>query len=488
MHHHANISLKPPSSSNSATLTHHHAFLSPNLFPQNPNYVVHPLRKKLRCSNFNCKGLEITVPKLRPNSLNNGDDKFRSVTAVKDVDIATLGNLCIDIVLNVPQLPPKPLDQRKAYMEQLSKSPPDKRYWEAGGNCNVAIAAARLGLHCITIGHVGDEIYGRFLIDVLSDEGISIVGMNEQSEVLNLPSSDYETLLCWVLVDPLQRHGFCSRADFNVDPAFNWMDKLSTEVKMAIRQSKILFCNGYDFDELSPSLLESAVECAVESGTSIFFDPGPRGKSLLAGRPEEKRALGKLLRMSEVLLLTSEEAVSLTGIDDPILAGQELLKNGACTKWVIVKMGPKGSILITKSSITCAPGFKVNIIDTVGCGDSFVAAIAFGFIHDLPLSYTLTLANAVGAATAMGCGAGRNVASLRKVLELLKESNLNEDDKFWDEVLNDKVNTQDLTVLSKLVINGNHQVNRVSVQKVVSELLPKLESAPAKKVAVPSKR
>lgn len=73
----------------------------------------------------------------------------------------------------------------------------------------MAIAAARLGLHCITIGHVGDEIYGRFLIDVLSDEGISIVGMNEQSEVLNLPSSDYETLLCWVLVDPLQRHGFC---------------------------------------------------------------------------------------------------------------------------------------------------------------------------------------------------------------------------------------------------------------------------------------
>lgn len=73
----------------------------------------------------------------------------------------------------------------------------------------MAIAAARLGLHCITIGHVGDEIYGRFLIDVLSDEGISIVGMNEQSEALNLPSSDYETLLCWVLVDPLQRHGFC---------------------------------------------------------------------------------------------------------------------------------------------------------------------------------------------------------------------------------------------------------------------------------------
>ncbi|MCD7465049.1 hypothetical protein HAX54_000450 [Datura stramonium] len=301
MHHHATISLKPSSYS----ATHHALFsINPPIF-QNPSFLIPPLTNKLRYSILNCRGIQIPLPKLRPN---NASTKFTSIAAVKDVDIATLGNLCVDIVLNVPQLPPKPLQQRKAYMEQLSKSPPDKRYWEAGGNCNVAIAAARLGLHCISIGHVGDEIYGRFLIDVLSDEGISIVGMNEQSEALNLSSSDYGTLLCWVLVDPLQRHGFCSRADFSADPAFSWMSRLSIEVKMAIRKSKILFCNGYDFDELSPSLLESALECAVESGTSIFFDPGPRGKSLIAGRPEEQRAIGKLLRMSEVLLLTSEEA------------------------------------------------------------------------------------------------------------------------------------------------------------------------------------
>jgi fructose-1-phosphate kinase PfkB-like protein len=54
------------------------------------------------------------------------------------------------------------------------------------------------------------------------------------------------------------------------------------------------------------------------------------------------------------------QAESLTGIGDPILAGQELLKRGIRTKWVIVKMGLKGSILITTSSIACAPAFKVT--------------------------------------------------------------------------------------------------------------------------------
>ncbi|KAL0419805.1 UNVERIFIED_CONTAM: putative fructokinase-6, chloroplastic [Sesamum radiatum] len=434
-----------------------------------------------------CRGIEIPFPKPRLNSLSDGngsveDERIKPVV-VKDIDVATLGNLCVDVVLSVPILPPKPLDERKAYMEELAKSPPDKIYWEAGGNCNMAIAAARLGLHVSAVGHVGDEIYGHFLLDVLHDEGISMVEMNEQNGVIDTLSTAYETLLCWVLVDPLQRHGFCSRADFSEEPAFSWLSTLSTKAKMAIRRAKIIFCNGYGFDELSPSLLGSALDYAVEVGTSIFFDPGPRGKSLITGTLEEQKALDKYLRMSDVLLLTSEEAESLTGTEDPIVAGQELLKKGIRTKWVIIKMGPKGSILITPSSISCAPAFKVNVIDTVGCGDSFVAAIAFGFIHKLPLVYTLTIANAVGAATAMGCGAGRNVAKLKQVLELVRLSNLNEDDKFWEELLQKHSDTEEITLLTIAVINGsNNWLQRVSLQKVVGELLPKLDCAQAKQV------
>lgn len=397
--------------------------------------------------------------------------------AVKQFDVATLGNLCVDVILNVPNLPPPSREERKAYMDQLSKSPPDERCWEAGGNCNMAIAAARLGLHCIAIGHVGDEIYGRFLLDVLHDEGVGVVGMSEDKDVVHSSNAAYETLLCWVLVDPLQRHGFCSRADFSKEPAFTWMRKLSFGVKMAIKQSKVLFCNGYGFDELPANLIVSAMEYAVEVGTSIFFDPGPRGKSLSTGTPEEQGALDRCLRMTDVLLLTSEEAESLTGLDNPIVAGQELLRKGIRTKWVIVKMGSKGSILVTKSSISCAPSFKVNVIDTVGCGDSYVAAIAFGYIHSMPLVYTLTIANAVGAATAMGCGAGRNVATLKQVIELLRGLNINEDEFFWNELLEGNVDAEEITFLSKMAVNGSkNRVNSVALQKVVSEVLPKLES------------
>lgn len=426
-----------------------------------------------------CKKLQVSEPIHFASSLNLSNEcaavsKFRSSNG-KDIDVATIGNLCVDIVLNVPSLPPENDDERKAYMEQLASSPPDKRYWEAGGNCNMAIAAARLGLRCATIGHLGNELYGQFLLDVLHDEEIFTVGMSDASYGVG---TSYETLLCWVLVDPLQRHGFCSRADFSKEPAFSWINELSGDVKRAIKRSKVLFCNGYGFDELSPNIIISTVNYALEVGTSIFFDPGPRGKSLSVGTPDERNALGHLLRMSDALLLTSDEAQSLTGIKDPILAGNELLKKGVRTKWVIVKMGSRGSILITKTGISCAPAFKVNVVDTVGCGDSFLAAIAYGYIHNLPTVDALTIANAVGAATAMGCGAGRSVATLEKVLELLMKADINEESDFWNELISENLDSQEITLMSKSGINkDNIPINYAALQKVVSRLLPMLEHA-----------
>ncbi|CAL4912715.1 unnamed protein product [Urochloa decumbens] len=393
----------------------------------------------------------------------------------KETDLATLGNLCVDVVLSVPQLPPAPPEERKAYMDRLAASPPDQKFWEAGGNCNLAFAAARLGLRCSTLGHVGEEIYGKFLLDVLQAEGISVVGMLENTDATACRQA-YETLLCWVLVDPFQKHGFCSRADFSEEPAFSWIRKLPADIKIAIHHSKILFCNGYAFDEFFPDVIASSIDCAIDAGTAVFFDPGPRGKSLLNGTLDEQRALEHALRLSDVLLLTSDEAESLTNVENPIEAGQELLKRGIRTKQVVIKMGSKGSIMITKNAVSCTPSFKINVVDTVGCGDSFTAAIAFGFLHDLPAVNTLTLANAVGAATATGCGAGRNVAHLDKVLQLLREANLNEDTA-WGELIEGSSLCPEVTVLSRTAVNGfREHLMHVPVGDVVSDILPMLEA------------
>ncbi|CAI8606301.1 unnamed protein product [Vicia faba] len=369
---------------------HNHHHVSSFQSKSKPKFQFHPILSL----NLACKGLTLVV-----SSSSLSETKLRSVGS-KNIDDATMGNLCLDIVLNVPQLPPLSIHERKAFMERLASSPPPKKYWEADGNCNMAIAAARLRLDCVSIGHVGDEIYGNFLSDVHRDEGISMVKISTGDDTVTSSGDSYETLVCWVLVDPLQKHDFCSRADFCKEPAFNWLSQISKEAKLAIKNSKVLFCNVYGFDDLSPSLLLSVVDCAVEVGTSIFFDPGPRGKSLSNGTPEEQRALNQFLRMSDVLLLTADEAESLTGIGDPILAGQKLLKVGILTK---------------------------------------------------------------------------NVASLEKVVDILRSPKLNEDDEFWTEILEKKVLDREVTCLSNIMKGNRNHLNFVSFDQVASELLPKLE-------------
>ncbi|KAJ6336099.1 hypothetical protein OIU78_012663 [Salix suchowensis] len=78
---------------------------------------------------------------------------------------------------------------------------------------------------------------------------------------------------------------------------------------------------------------------------------------------------------------------------------------------------------------------------------------------------------------AMGCGGGRNVATLDKVTELMRASDITEDDEFWSELERD-LDAEEITILSKMVINGrNIQANHIALQKVLSELLlPMLEN------------
>jgi len=180
----------------------------------------------------------------------------------------------------------------------------------------------------------------------------------------------------------------------------------------AISSTHTVFTNGYVFDELLLPVVEAAAKTASEAGAAVCFDPGPRCHTMKTG--SRRRALDTLMDLSDVVLMTLEEAVEVTGEVDPESAARAVLSRpGAKTEWCVVKEGSQGALLVSKTApgVFQAKALKVEVQDTVGCGDSFAAAIVLGYIrsHDIPA--TLVLANAVGAATAMGRGAGTNVAS-----------------------------------------------------------------------------
>lgn len=128
-------------------------------------------------------------------------------------DCVSLGNLCVDVVLQVDELPDGDTEARRALLASLSASPPDVSTWEVGGACNFMIAAARLGMDVGCIGQLGDDQPGHFLRQVLRTEGVPGV-----EPLLSARQALPQTLLCFVLVSPSGGHVFCSSYDFGPWP------------------------------------------------------------------------------------------------------------------------------------------------------------------------------------------------------------------------------------------------------------------------------
>ena len=144
-----------------------------------------------------------------------------------------------------------------------------------------------------------------------------------------------------------------------------------------LRDTAALFVNGFIFDELPGRVVMAAVDAARRAGAATFFDPGPRCWTLLKG--DRKQALSALLDASDVVLMTQvrvcascelkgktfsiivfhaldslltaqEEAEAVTGEADPEAAARSIVERpGALTQWCVIKMGPQGALIRTRS-------------------------------------------------------------------------------------------------------------------------------------------
>eukprot|EP00210_Caulerpa_lentillifera_P005157 g4929.t1 len=348
-------------------------------------------------------------------------------------DIVGLGNVCMDIRIPVETFPSRTPGWRKDFITKFLDSPIKDCIWETGGITNTLYVTSRLGLSTKALGNLGKDVYGTFCKECLEEEHVGFhtsfteVDLQSNSDKM-LYALDHpfltRTNICFIMVDPSQRHDFISQFQVNPGPVFLHRSTMTTAAVDSIRSAKALVMNGYALQEYGSDVVEFAFEEALASQTATFFDPGPYGVSLIGRTLEEKNMVIQTLRRSNVVLATECEAAAITGESNPTESGRALLRlTNETTKWVIVKLGERGSLFFQRGSteIIHTNGFSVPVSDTVGCGDSFAAAIAFGYLitegHDI--TGVLELANAVGAITATGCGAGRNVAKLMDVRTLL---------------------------------------------------------------------
>jgi len=121
-----------------------------------------------------------------------------------------------------------------------------------------------------------------------------------------------------------------------------------------------------------------------------------------------KKIIEELLRKADILKMNLAELHLITGWFSDYNSDRDriqLLKDKFGIQSIIVTRGSEGAILNLGDSFYDHPGYTVEVADTVGSGDSFLAAIISKLIDRAPPEQVLDFASRLGAFIASCKGA-----------------------------------------------------------------------------------
>lgn len=168
-------------------------------------------------------------------------------------------------------------------------------------------------------------------------------------------------------------------------------DMFLDKFKKLAPESECVVLSGSLTEGLEPDFYGKLVKICNEAGVKSFLSTG--GEALLRGI-EQKPYCVKLNRR-ELEYITG---VKLSTEAEIIQAAYTYVKTGVSK--VVVSMKDKGILEIGKSRVIKAVAPRVKKINTVGCGDSIVAAMVLGLVKDLGEEDTMQLAAGIAAANA----------------------------------------------------------------------------------------
>lgn len=227
-----------------------------------------------------------------------------------------------------------------------------------GAPANVAVAAARLGAHTALIGKTGRDGFGRYLRQVLADNGVDDAGLHE---------SELPTTMAIVSVDGSGERDFRFARGADNDFAPEEVDA------DAIAGSKILHFGSVS---LTPGPAQAATLFAARSAKDahvlVSYDPNYRS-SLWDSQENAVKWMRAPLPLVDVLKLSEEELPLIIGTSD-LEEGTRLLERQG-VKLIMVTLGGNGVFCRWTGESWHQPGIPVKVADTNGAGDTFLAAV-----------------------------------------------------------------------------------------------------------------
>ena len=131
-----------------------------------------------------------------------------------------------------------------------------------------------------------------------------------------------------------------------------------------------------------------AISIAKKAGVIISYDPNYRA-SLWKSECTAVEEMKKVISLADIMKVSDEESLLLTGASNYEDASDEFLKMGI--KLVAITLGKQGVLVARKDQREIFDAFSVNTVDTTGAGDAFnggfTAALAAGMSFGAALKY-----------------------------------------------------------------------------------------------------
>lgn len=249
------------------------------------------------------------------------------------------------------------------------------RTWHAvpgGSPYNAAVAAGRLGAPTSFLGVLSDDRFGQLLRD-------------------HLDASDVSWRTCPITAEPTTLAVVTQGPD-DVEPAFAFHVAGTTTVSSRTidlhlpADTGVLHVSGSMALVLEPAASRiEALLAAARHRTLVHLDPNPR-PSVAGGRDRYLARLTRWLGLADVVKVSVADIEWLEPGANPLDLAQRWLDADGADEGddgpaaVVITRGAKGAAVVCSAGvIEVLPGRVVDVVDTVGAGDTFAGAMLAAF-------------------------------------------------------------------------------------------------------------
>ncbi|MDQ3994088.1 MAG: 5-dehydro-2-deoxygluconokinase [Actinomycetota bacterium] len=256
---------------------------------------------------------------------------------------------------------------------------------------NVATGLARLGVDVAIVSRVGDEGHGEFVRNFLSGEGVDVRFLAVDPYWPTPPT------FCEVWPPnrfPITFYRRPTAPDWQLVPDDFDADEVAS--------AHLLYTTGTGLAQ-SPS--RETTIAAVEShrGTTIFdLDWRPA----LWDDPSEFAPLAARAAAAADVVLGNEEE-----LDAAALAQRP--------KRLVLKRGERGATVYEEDGETNVPGYPVKVVNGLGAGDAFAAALGHGLLRGFTVTEAVRRATVAGALVAAQLACSEAMPRLGELEEAL---------------------------------------------------------------------